>query len=116
MENENISFVTARWVSFIPKNYVKFIPIKQGTLASNVIFNQFNKGHELMSPEYTQLELEGIADALEYLLGAELTAENGFTEDVIDALHTAYAKTQDYLFGNGGTENAKDTPTPPEAT
>ena len=116
MESESTSFGTARWVSFIPKNYVKFIPIKKGTVASNVIFNQFNKGHELKSPEYTELELEGIADAIEYLLGAELTAENGFTEDVIEALHTAYAKTQEYLFGKGGTENDNDTPTSPEAT
>lgn len=47
---------------------------------------------------FTQLEKEEIADAINYLLDAELLEENGYTEEVINALKSALKKV-------GGTEN-----------
>ena len=41
---------------------------------------------------FTQLEKEEIADAINYLLGAELLEENGYTEEVINALKSALKK------------------------
>ena len=42
--------------------------------------------------EFTDLEQKVIADAINYLLGAELLEENGYTEEVIDALKSALQK------------------------
>ena len=41
---------------------------------------------------FTQKEKEEIADAINYLLGAELLEENGYTEEVINALKSALKK------------------------
>lgn len=41
---------------------------------------------------FTQLEKEEIADAITYLLDAELLEENGYTEEVIKALKSALKK------------------------
>ena len=41
---------------------------------------------------FTQLEKEEIAAAIKYLLGAELLEENGYTEDVKNALRSALKK------------------------
>lgn len=41
---------------------------------------------------FTQLEKEEIADAITYLLDAELLEENGYTEEVINALKSALKK------------------------
>ena len=41
---------------------------------------------------FTQLEKEEIAAAIKYLLGAELLEENGYTEEVINALRSALKK------------------------
>ena len=42
--------------------------------------------------EFTDLEREVTADAINYLLGAELLEENGYTEEVINALKSALQK------------------------
>ena len=42
--------------------------------------------------DFTGLERKVIADAINYLLGAELLEENGYTEDVINALKSALQK------------------------
>ena len=42
--------------------------------------------------EFTNLEKEVTADAINYLLGAELLEENGYTEEVINALKSALQK------------------------
>lgn len=42
--------------------------------------------------EFTDLEKEVTADAINYLLGAELLEENGYTEEVINALKSALQK------------------------
>ena len=41
---------------------------------------------------FTQKEKEEIADAINYLLGAELLEENGYTEEVKNALRSALKK------------------------
>lgn len=41
---------------------------------------------------FTQLEKKEIADAIKYLLGAELLEENGYTEEVKNALRSALKK------------------------
>lgn len=41
---------------------------------------------------FTQLEKEEIASAIKYLLGAELLEENGYTEEVKNALRSALRK------------------------
>lgn len=55
--------------------------------------------------EFTDKELDGISDALEYLLGAELLEENGYTEDVIEALESAKEKVDNYLRENVDDSN-----------
>lgn len=42
--------------------------------------------------EFTDLEKEVTADAINYLLGAELLEENGYTEEVINALKSVLQK------------------------
>ena len=42
--------------------------------------------------EFTDLEKELTADAINYLLGAELLEENGYTEEVINALKSVLQK------------------------
>ena len=42
--------------------------------------------------EFTDLEQNVIADAINYLLGAELLEENGYTEEVINALKSVLQK------------------------
>ncbi len=42
--------------------------------------------------EFTDLEQKVIADAINYLLGAELLEENGYTEEVINALKSVLQK------------------------
>jgi flagellar biosynthesis/type III secretory pathway protein FliH len=42
--------------------------------------------------EFTDLEREVTADAINYLLGAELREENGYTEEVINALKSVLQK------------------------
>lgn len=42
--------------------------------------------------EFTDLEREVIADSINYLLGAELLEENGYTEEVIAALKSVLSK------------------------
>ena len=42
--------------------------------------------------EFTDLERKVTADAINYLLGAELLEENGYTEEVINALKSALQK------------------------
>ena len=41
---------------------------------------------------FTDLEKEVTADAINYLLGAELLEENGYTEEVINALKSVLQK------------------------
>lgn len=42
--------------------------------------------------KFTDLEKEVTADAINYLLGAELLEENGYTEEVINALKSVLQK------------------------
>ena len=42
--------------------------------------------------DFTDLEQEVITDAINYLLGAELLEENGYTEEVINALKSVLQK------------------------
>ena len=42
--------------------------------------------------EFTDLEREVTADAINYLLGAELLEENGYTEEVVNALKSVLQK------------------------
>ena len=42
--------------------------------------------------EFTDLERKVIADSINYLLGAELLKENGYTETVINALKSVLQK------------------------
>ena len=44
--------------------------------------------------ELNAVEIDAIEDALEYLLGAELLPENGYTEEVVEAIETSLAKMQ----------------------
>jgi len=44
---------------------------------------------------FNNKELEAIEDALEYLLGAELLPENGFTDDVVSAINSAFDKVHE---------------------
>lgn len=55
--------------------------------------------------DFTDKELDGISDALGYLLGAELVEENGYTEDVIKALESAKEKVDKYLEENVDDNN-----------
>ena len=54
-----------------------------------------------MNIEFLDKELEGIADALGYLLDAELLPENGYTDDVIETLKSTLEKVNDYLKKKG---------------
>ena len=45
---------------------------------------------------FTELELQMIAEAVDYLLGAELTEEDGWTDDDIDALYSIADKLKSY--------------------
>lgn len=47
-----------------------------------------------MLVELNVAEIEAIEDALEYLLGAELLPENGYTEEVVQAIKSSLAKMQ----------------------
>ena len=42
--------------------------------------------------EFTDLERKVIADSINYLLGAELLKENGYTEEVVNALKSVLQK------------------------
>lgn len=42
--------------------------------------------------EFTDLERKVIADSINYLLGAELLEENGYTEEVVNALKSVLQK------------------------
>lgn len=55
--------------------------------------------------DFTDKELDGISDALGYLLGAELLEENGYTEGVINALESAKEKVDKYLRENVDDSN-----------
>lgn len=54
-----------------------------------------------MDIEFSDKELEGIADALDYLLDAELLPENGYTDDVVETLESTLEKVNDYLKKRG---------------
>ena len=54
-----------------------------------------------MDIEFSDKELEGISDALDYLLGAELLPENGYTDDVVETLELTLKKVNDYLEQKG---------------
>lgn len=54
---------------------------------------------------FTELELKEILGALNYLLGAELLPEYGYTEEIVGALHSARDKVRNKL--NGENRNAE---------
>lgn len=54
-----------------------------------------------MDIKFSDKELEGIADALDYLLDAELLPENGYTYDVVETLESTLKKVNDYLEQKG---------------
>lgn len=54
---------------------------------------------------FTELELTEILEALNYLLDAELLPENGYTDEVIEALNSARDKVRNKL--NGENRDAK---------
>ena len=47
---------------------------------------------------FSSSELDAIEDALEYLLGAELLPENGYTDDVVSSINSALDKVQKAKF------------------
>ena len=52
---------------------------------------------------FTKAELSAIHSAVDYLLGAELLEENGYTEEVIEALNSVLTKVEEEII--------KDIPT-----
>ena len=67
--------------------------VKEGELVK-AYTKGFDAGVETARPqgEFTDLEQEVIADSINYLLGAELLEENGYTETVINALKSVLQK------------------------
>jgi hypothetical protein len=57
---------------------------KNCELAKDTIVLAFSRG-----------EIDAISGALEYLLGAELLPENGYTDDVVSAINSALTKVQE---------------------
>lgn len=76
------------------------LAISQSQLANApTVPNEYMRGYEAAEREYkrpqgefTDLEREVTADAINYLLGAELLEENGYTEAVTNALKSALQK------------------------
>jgi hypothetical protein len=55
-------------------------------------YEQAKKESERQQGEFTDLERKVIVDSINYLLGAELLEENGYTEEVINALKSVLQK------------------------
>ena len=77
-------------VEHAPEDFVRF------TEADIEFFKEY-MNMDKFTLTFTKAELDGIYDALEYLLGAELLPENGYTDDVVDALESAKDKVGSYL-------------------
>ena len=76
----------------------EFVDLQDGTeewrtYVNDTCENILTKVHNAPTVEpFTQLEKEEIVDAITYLLDAELLEENGYTEEVINALKSALKK------------------------
>lgn len=53
---------------------------------------RFGEPNERPQGEFTDLEQKVIADSINYILGAELLEENGYTEEVVNALKSVLQK------------------------
>ena len=68
--------------------------IQNGSIACGQVLKAVKNGkpYEETQRKFTDLEQEVTADAINYLLGAELLEENGYTEEVINALKSVLRK------------------------